>query len=133
MEGVMARGQRSRSKEHFWRQAVGQWRRSDLSVRAFCAERDLSEPAFYSWRRTLARRDQEAGKGRVVSRPARDGQGENGNEPPAFLPIQVVPASGSPATGIDIVLRAGAVVRVTAGFDAATLRQVLAVLEGPTC
>ena len=128
----MARGHRDRSKEHFWRQAVGQWRRSGLSVRAFCAERDLSEPAFYAWRRTLARRDQATGKDRMASRLARDGQEENGNEPPAFLPIQVVP-SGTPATGIEIVLRAGGVVRVAPGFDQATLRQLLAVLEEPAC
>jgi hypothetical protein len=129
----MARGQRDKAKEHFWRQAIGQWRRSGLSVRAFCGERDLSEPAFYAWRRTLARRDQAAGKGRTTIRPARDGQEQNGSKPPAFLPIQVVPGGTPATTGIEIVLRGGDVVRVALGFDPATLRQLLAVLEEPAC
>ena len=52
--------ERLSSKERFWRRMVRQWRKSGLSVRAFCAERGLSEPSFYAWRRTFAERDATA-------------------------------------------------------------------------
>jgi len=44
-------------KERHWRQLLEQWRRSGLSVRAFCAARGLSEQSLYWWRRELAARD----------------------------------------------------------------------------
>jgi hypothetical protein len=122
----MARRQPDGAKERFWRQAIQQWRRSGLSIRAFCVERDLSEPSFYAWRRLLHERDQhfkkEAGRADV----ARD-------MPPTFVPVQVVPAAPAAVAVIELVLRTGGVVRVPPGFDAATLRQLLAVFEEPSC
>jgi hypothetical protein len=51
--------QQRSSKERFWRRMVRQWRGSGLSVRDFCAERELAVPSFYAWRRTIAQRDAE--------------------------------------------------------------------------
>lgn len=104
---------RDGSKERFWRRIVRQWRRSGLSVRAFCAEQDVSEPSFYAWRRTLQQRD-AAGA--------------------AFVPVQVLadplpPTSDRNPSGLELVLGTGRVVRIGPGFDAATLRRLLAVLE----
>jgi len=112
----MARPQcRDAAKERFWRQAVGAWRASGLGVRDFCGRRRLSEPSFYGWRRELAQRDRQAAR-----RPAA-----------AFVPVQVV---GATAAAIEIVRGDGPVVRVRPGFDAATLRQVLATLaEDGSC
>ena len=45
------RGERDGGKERFWRRMQQLWRRSGLSVRAFCAEHGLAEPSFYAWRR----------------------------------------------------------------------------------
>jgi hypothetical protein len=50
-------GKRDRGKERFWRQVVRQWRRSGLTVRAFCGAQGLSEPSFYAWRRIIAERE----------------------------------------------------------------------------
>ena len=51
---------------------------------------------------------------------------------PVFVPLHVLPAAA--ATPFEVVLRQGRVVRVPAGFDAATLRQLLAILEEePSC
>ena len=51
----MARqGKRDLAKERFWRRALRQWQRSGLSVRAYCAEHDLTEALFYAWRRVSA-------------------------------------------------------------------------------
>jgi hypothetical protein len=55
-------------------------------------------------------------------------------ERPAFVPVRVVPDGLPTGAGtLDVVLAGGRVVRVTPGFDTATLRQVLAVLEERPC
>jgi hypothetical protein len=110
---------------------VEQWRRSGLSVRAFCRERGLLEPNFYAWRRTLAARDAEA---------------------VAFVPVQVVVAEGESAprakrssaptaegasastvelasAALELVVDGRRVLRIGPGFDAATLQRVLPLLE----
>ena len=83
-------------------------------MRAFCARHDLAPARFYHWRRVLERRAAEP--------------------PAAFVPVQVV-ADAVPAqvSGLEVVLADGRTVRVAPGFDAATLRQLLAVLEGRPC
>jgi hypothetical protein len=119
---------RDRGKERFWRQVVRRWRRSGLGVRAFCAAESLSEPSFYSWRRELARRQEEG----------------SANVAPRFVPVHVrtdvdVAATATdvaPASppAIDVVLANGRRLRVPAGFDPAMLRLLLAVAEEtPAC
>ena len=110
---------RDAGKERFWRRVVGQWRASGLSVRAFCEEHELPEGSFYGWRRTLAERDAQA-------RP--------------FVPVRVVPqakavdADDAPTSGLELMLAQGRVLRIGRGFDAETLRQLLALLEeGRSC
>ena len=52
-------------------------------------------------------------------------------EKAAFVPVQVVAdAFPAQASALELVLVHGRIVRVAPGFDAATLRQLLAVLEG---
>jgi hypothetical protein len=81
-----------------------------MSVRAFCDRRGLALPTFYAWRRTLEQRAAEV---------------------PAFVPVQVVAdAAPAQAGALEVILRDGRAVRVVPGFDAATLRRLLAVLEG---
>jgi hypothetical protein len=104
--------QRRSSKERFWRQMVRQWRSSGLSIRAFCANRQVSQPSFYAWRRTIAQRDAETTR---------------------FLPVQVVPdeqpAGDASGNGLELHLGAGRVLRISPGFDEATLRRLLTLLE----
>ena len=105
---------RDERKEQQWRRWIQNWRASRLSVRAFCARHGLAVPNFYAWRRELQRRDAAA---------------------PAFLPVCLVADEASAHDGgLDVVLRGGRTLRVRAGFDALTLRQLLAVLEEePPC
>jgi hypothetical protein len=92
---------------------MAEWRASGLSVRAFCARRGLATPSFYAWRRGLEQRDAER---------------------PAFVPVRVVPDGLAACAGtLEVVLAGDRIVRVTPGFDAGTLRQLLAVLEGRPC
>ena len=101
-------------KERQWQRWIAQWQTSNLSVRDFCARHGLTEANFYAWRRTLTQRA----------------------VPPAtFVPVQLVPDTSSlPTSPLEVVLANGQTLGVAPGFDAATLRQLLAVLqEGRPC
>lgn len=123
---------RDAAKERYWRRLLGQWRRSGRTGRDFCAERGLSEPSFYAWRREIARRDQAraaaaatAGAG-TATRPPDDAGA------PAFRQLTIAGGVTRPPA-IDVVVGAPRRLRVRAGFDADLLRQLLAVLEEPSC
>jgi transposase len=105
---------RDTRKEQQWRRWILQWHKSSLSVRAFCARHDLSQPSFYAWRRAIKQRDAAAG---------------------AFVPVRVVPEVDPVLTSrFEVVLSCGRSLRVAPGFDPAALRQLLAVLEEvPSC
>lgn len=127
---------RDLGKERHWRRVLGQWRRSGLTGRDFCAERGLGESSFYAWRREIERRDREkrAERTRTSVTPA---------SRPAFVKVTVdaaVPsaavssaASASAASAIEVVVAGRRVLRVRAGFDAELLRQLVRVLEEPAC
>jgi hypothetical protein len=135
---AMARGRvRDRGKERYWRRMLRQWQRSGQRVRSFCWEHGLSEPSFYAWRRTIQERERpvqpRSRRGpRQASEPAQGAavHGFQGDGLPAFVPVTIAAAAAS----LEVVLGDGRVVRVPAGFDATTLRQLLAVLaEAPPC
>ena len=102
-------------REPYWRLVLTRWKRSGLSVRAFCRAEAVNEPRFYWWRRELQRRDQAK---------------------PVFLPVHVLADKAeSPARGIEVVLANGRCLRVGVGFDPQTLVQVVELLEhgGRSC
>jgi hypothetical protein len=124
--------QRSRGKERFWRSRVRRWRKSGLSVRAFCADEGLSEPSFYAWRRILAERDTERD---AASDAASD------RTATAFVPVRVVTtepvapsANAAESVGataaLELVLSGDRRLRIGPGFDGPTLQRLLAFLEG---
>ena len=103
------------SRKPYWRQVIARWKRSGLSVRAFCGAEGLNPMTFYWWRRELGRRDQPQ---------------------PSFLPVHVLAETTEPSpVGIEVVLANGRSVRVGAGFDPGTLVQVVELLEqgGRSC
>ena len=106
----MAHGKpRDARKEHQWRQWIHQWQHSGLSVRAYCARQGLTQASFYAWRRTLRSRD--------------------GGTASAFLPVRVVADEPAvPVGSVEVLLSGGRCLRVSPGFDPATLRQLLVVL-----
>ena len=116
---MAGRRKRDRGKEQFWRRTLRQWRRSGLGVRAFCAEHGLAEQSFYVWRRIVADRDQEAARVHAAA--------PDSDDVPVFVPLRVIDVPTQAA--FEVVLERGRVVRVLRGFDADTLRQLLAVLE----
>ena len=105
---------RDRGKEQVWRDWIGRWRRGTRTVDEFCARHGLALSAFRYWQRTIAEREHEVAE-----------------ESPVF--VQVGVATAPTTSTLEVVLGCGRVVRVPAGFDGETLRQLLAVLEVPAC
>ena len=124
----MANHRRDPHKERYWRRILRDWQRSGLSVRAFCATRQLSEANFYAWRRVLAQRDRQP-----PSPPAThdDPTPAPATPLPLFLPIRPVLADDAPA--LELVLPGDALVRIRPGFDPATLQRLLDLLRGRPC
>jgi len=102
-------------KERLWRQRMRDWQDSGLTIRAFCARCGLSPRTFYAWRRDLQRRDAA-------------------HEQPPFVPIRLLTddAPAASAQALEVLVGQSRRIRVAPGFDAATLRQLLAVLEEGT-
>jgi hypothetical protein len=46
-------GSEQTERRELWRQRVVDQEKSGLTVRAYCKQKDLPEPAFYGWRRRL--------------------------------------------------------------------------------
>ena len=115
-----------------WRKLVSEQGRSGQSVAAFCGERGLCAPYFYTWRKRLCEAD--AGQG-VLRAPLAK-----------FVEVKLVPAgpglagagrdagaaSVSRAAGdvrVEILLKNGRSLRVGPGFDADLVRALGAVVE----
>jgi transposase len=110
--------ERDVNKEQFWRDAIRRWRRSGQTIRGFCRKQGLSEASFHAWRRTIAQRDEQVPCATPVERE------------PVFVPLRLIPTVlASNAVPLELVLGSGRIVRVPPGFDAGTLRQLLAVLH----
>jgi len=101
-------------KQQQWQRWIRQWQASGLSVRAFCARYHLAQPSFYGWRRQLRQRQRQT---------------------TGFVPVRVLPTPDPDDEQVlELVVAGGRRLRVPPGFDAATLRQLLAVLEEmPPC
>ena len=110
---------REGAKEKFWRKTLRGFADCGQSVREFCQTRQLSEPSFYAWRRTLARRDADRSR---AAHPAVTA--------PAFLPIEL--ADVSTASGdvpIEIVLAGGHRIRLRPPVNRTALREIVAALQ----
>jgi hypothetical protein len=130
---TVARRPRDLAKEQFWRRMIRRQQQTDLPISAFCQREGLKIANFHWWRRELTRRDQEktaSSSGPLIKAPSQ------APVAPVFLPVRVV-ATDLPlpqaARPIKIALHSGPIVRVRSGFDARTLREILAVLEGRPC
>ena len=102
---------RDRKKEAFWRRHVRRRAAGGESVRAYCRGHGLKEPAFYWWRRELARRD--------AAQPAA-----------AFVPVMLQsPAAAGQVEGVALELRGGRVLRLPA-MGVSQVVELVRALEG---
>ena len=87
---------------------------SGLSRREFCRTRGLNVSTLDAYRKRLRQAQREAA-------------GTDG-----WVAVEVAgakPGAGAPGSGLTVVLRKGRRIEVERGFDAATLEQLLSVLE----
>ncbi len=123
---------RDPAKEKYWRRLLRQWQRSGLTGRDFCSQQGLSEPSFYAWRHEIARRDQEQEK--PSQRATRPQAKATAADLPLPTLVRVAVAAADPkSAALEVVVAGGRRVRVAPGFDAQLLRQLLQVLEEPSC
>ena len=123
------------SREIYWSAILADFRRSGLTHVAFCHSRRLSLHSFRDWLYRL----------RPGLPPRRPRAGRTSPAPPstqadrpAFLPVHVRPPAPEPGAAhhvprppapLELVLGDQCHLRVPAGFDPATLHQLLDVLE----
>ena len=123
------------SREIFWSAILADFRRSGLTHVEFCQLRRISIHSFRDWLYRL-----RPGLPPPRSRAGRMSPAPSSNKAstPDFLPVHVHPRSpaciadhqvAQPPTPLELVLSDRAHLRVPAGFDPATLHQLLDVLE----
>ena len=95
-------------QQQFWQMVMETFKSSGLSVRNFCKQEGLSEPAFYSWRKKLTKKDK-----------TKDANSS------AF--IEVAMPSEKPCS-LELLLSSGNTLRINSGTDNKTLTNVLSAL-----
>ena len=114
------------SKQQHWLDLMRRWQQSRCSVRAFCVRYGLTQASFYFWRRVLRQR------GLLHESPARTSATPPTSRPAAF--VKVTLADDAPyTTAVEVVLNERRRLRVSPGFDPATLLQLVRLLEEPAC
>jgi hypothetical protein len=131
----MARVRRGAAEWAVW---IDEWRSSGLSLPAFCQRHGLSRGTMQNWvyKPELKRAVEEARRSVKATDEPRAERISPRDESPVFLPVQVVEAAAGVRedhTGVEVVLSAGRRIVLGAGFDADTLRRVVAVLEERSC
>ena len=122
---MASRAARSAAKEQYWREVIDGWRRGGGSVRQWCSQRQISEPSFYSWRQTLAKRDAVAGPKQPPRRRVR-----RKRTPAAMIPVEIVPPSSQQQLApLEITLGGGIHLLVRGHCQSALLREALAALR----
>jgi len=80
---------RKREREAYWRNVLTRQSKSGLSVATFCRQESIAQASFYSWRRTIRKRDG------TLADKATDGYSNlgEGSKLPSFVPVRVEEAS----------------------------------------
>ena len=101
-------------REAYWRGQIAACEASGESIVRYCRGAGIALSKYHWWKGELKRRDGSCSVMPVFA------------EVRVHAPLRIGSGSGS---GIEVALAGGRVVRVERGFDAATLAEVVAVLE----
>ena len=114
MKGLSERGK-------YWQGLVAEQAAGGANVRAFCADRGVSEPSFYWWRREL----------QGLNTPGRRTR-ETAKSKAGFVELVVSPVTpASRFSGVAVHLDARVSILLDRGFDREVLAAVLTVLKEP--
>ena len=119
--------------ERTWRKRMQAYERSGLKIREFCRQEGLVDHQFSWWRSELKRRaatsratdDSEKSKKAIRKKAKRD---HTAAVKSPFVPVQIE-TSLDGQVSVEIILDQPPRIRVTRGFDADVLREVVRVLE----
>ena len=93
------------ARDENWRTRISAQERSGISVKQFCKQQGLTEQSFYYWRKRL-------------------------QTPMRFALVEAEPRQvTADHAALELVLTTGERLRISAGVNAATLRQVLEALR----
>ena len=101
-------------RERYWREVIRDQTGSGLPISTFCQERKVAAGSFYAWRKKLAGRNQAS---TAVK----------------FVPIQLPTPTLATRTGCEVVLPNGYRIIVSAQCEASWLREILGVVQEPSC
>lgn len=115
--------------ERAWRKRMREYEGSGLTIQEFCDREGLVAHQFSWWRSELRRRSakSEATNNGPRSRKSNPKKGKRAKAAAtSFVPVQI---SSQGSSGVEVVLDQPARIRVSSGFDAELLREVVRVLE----
>lgn len=121
----------SRTSRWEWAKRVERWKDSGLSAKEYAAEIGVKPTtlSYWSWKlKSGTAAVGSRGTGRPARRGARRRRAVADCAAPRFVELGAR-QSVDAAPALDLVLRSGVVVRVTAGFDEATLTRVVRAVE----
>jgi transposase len=96
---------------------VREYEAGSQSQRAFCAARGVGQSSLRYWKRRLERADGDEAKPTARA--------------PRLVPVRLIEDAPAPAdSGLVVVTPGGIRVEIARQFDTATLRRVLAAVEG---
>jgi len=98
-----------------WDERLARFARSGLRPAQFCAQEGVSLPSFYSWKRRLS-----------AAPPDPNAAPQAG---PRLLPVRLT----DPGAAVELVLPAGAVLRLRPGCDLAFVRSLTQALGDAPC
>jgi hypothetical protein len=101
-----------------WAERLARFAAAGQTTAQFCAAEGVSVASFYLWKRRLTAADLPTGA--AISDPQAG---------PRLVPVRLA----DPAPAVELVLPTGAVLRIGAGADAATLTSLLRLLGVLPC
>ena len=118
----------SRTSRAEWAKRVERWKESGLSAKEFAAETGLKASTLSYWSWKLASSGEVAGDQAESSSVMGGQKRRRKSAAPRFVEVTAPAITTSPSM-LELVLSGGVLVRVSAGFDEATLTRVVRAVE----
>ena len=99
-----------------WIGVLRAWKRSGLSVSAFCRKNHFSQATFYAWKKRLSSEGYPGSRGHKT-----------------FLPVKVVTSSWENQPVLELALKNGRVLRLYREVPASVLAEMAQALEAEAC